>query len=114
MKTKFLPLLLLLLLLAACGKSLPAEEAADISGGVTVEAAKASALSDAGLTAETVHFQPVDTAMEHGELCYVVVFTAGESEYRYRISAFDGFVLTEEIVPAASATEVGEGEAAAP
>ena len=90
MKKAFLPILLMiLLLLAACSPR--AEEQGDYIG---IEAAKAAALTDAGLPADApADFSAAGLDREDGEEFYAVNFTVGGASYQYQIHPVTGKVL---------------------
>lgn len=90
MKKAFLPFLLMILLfLAACSPR--AEEQGDYIG---IEAAKAAALTDAGLPADApADFSAAGLGREDGEEFYAVNFTLGGASYQYQIHPVTGKVL---------------------
>lgn len=78
---------------AAVPAQTPAPAGSGASGGIGAEAAKSTALSHAGLTAESVTFTKCELDWEDGRQVYEVEFYASGAEYEYEIDAADGTVL---------------------
>ncbi len=74
------------------------------------EAARAAALTGAGLSAEAVTFLGTELASRDGTEYYLVSFTSGGSRYESQVDALSGVVLQTESAPLAqSASSPAEG-----
>ena len=63
------------------------------------EAARAAALSGAGLSADAVTFTGTELARRDGVQYYVVSFTSGDSRYQSQVDALSGVVIQSETTP---------------
>lgn len=99
-----------LMLLCACGQS-----SSQLSY-IGVDAAKAQALSQAGLTASSVQFTATDLCSRDGVDYYSLAFTCEGETYEYDVDALTGIVIdsrTPETQLAAAVADAGEGTASA-
>lgn len=67
----------------------------DISGQITLDAAKEAALSDAGLTAADVTFTEASLDYEDGIAVYDIEFYTATHEYEYEINAVSGAIYSK-------------------
>ncbi|MCD8067196.1 MAG: PepSY domain-containing protein [Oscillospiraceae bacterium] len=94
-----------LMLLCACGQS-----SSQLSY-IGVDAAKAQALSQAGLTASSVQFTATDLCSRDGVDYYSLAFTCEGETYEYDVDALTGIVIdsrTPETQLAAATADAGE------
>ncbi|MCC8080286.1 MAG: PepSY domain-containing protein [Oscillospiraceae bacterium] len=99
-----------LMLLCACGQS-----SSQLSY-IGVDAAKAQALSQAGLTASSVQFTATDLCSRDGVDYYSLAFTCEGETYEYDVDALTGIVIdsrTPETQLAAATADAGEDAASA-
>ncbi|MCD7793030.1 MAG: hypothetical protein LUG92_06440, partial [Oscillospiraceae bacterium] len=97
-----------LMLLCACGQS-----SSQLSY-IGVDAAKAQALSQAGLTASSVQFTATDLCSRDGVDYYSLAFTCEGETYEYDVDALTGIVIdsrTPETQLAATTADAGEDAA---
>lgn len=69
------------------------KDAGNIGSYISADAAKAFALSHAGLSAADVIFKEVKLDNEKGYAVYEIEFYRGRTEYEYKINALDGSIL---------------------
>lgn len=69
----------------------------EVSGGIDLEQAKAAALADAGLSADSVTFTKAELDWEDGIQVYEVEFFTTTHEYEYKIAASTGTVYSRNV-----------------
>lgn len=74
------------------GKQQNGESTADPDH-ITVEEAKAIALSHAGVSTEEARFEETDLDFDHGKEVFEISFEVGRTEYEYEIDAHTGKIL---------------------
>ena len=77
---------------------------------IGIDAAKAAALEDAGVSADAVTYTTAGLDRKNGTEYYAVDFTAGGQTYEYDIDAITGVVI-EKKVPGGTAAPAGDGAA---
>jgi len=65
-------------------------------GALTAEEAKAIALKESGVSAESAEFLRVDLDIDDGRAVYEIEFLAGNTEHEYEINALTGAILKAE------------------
>lgn len=73
------------------------------------EAARAAALSGAGLSADAVTFTGTELARRDGVEYYVVSFTSGDSRYESQVDALSGVVIQSETAPLSQSASSASG-----
>ena len=73
------------------------------------EAARAAALSGAGLSADAVTFTGTELARRDGVEYYVVSFASGDSRYESQVDALSGVVIQSETAPLSQSASSASG-----
>ncbi|MDY5006897.1 PepSY domain-containing protein [Candidatus Allofournierella merdipullorum] len=73
------------------------------------EAARAAALSGAGLSADAVTFTGTELTRRDGVEYYVVSFTSGDSRYESQVDALSGVVIQSETAPLSQSASSASG-----
>lgn len=73
------------------------------------EAARAAALSGAGLSADAVTFTGTELTRRDGVEYYVVSFTSGDSRYESQVDALSGVIIQSETAPLSQSASSASG-----